>query len=104
VIDLNIEDVARLLMSENDDKVQDFIETETGRTFLIKEDSELYSKFVHQEPYLEKLGMPEGSMSLDQVVVFKDNINNLTVFRMLDKPDYLTIFILSLRPSMEVCV
>jgi hypothetical protein len=76
---LKIEDVARLIMNENNSDVEKYIETKKGRAFLIKEDSELYSKFVHNDSYLNKIGLEEGSMSLDSVIVMQDKINHITL-------------------------
>ena len=75
---LTIEDVARLIMNENNNKIKSYIETPIGNAFLIKENSPLYDKFIHTDSYLKKLNIKKGSMTLQDVVVMHDTINNLT--------------------------
>ena len=76
---LNIEDVARLLMNINNEKAQSYVETPLGRTFFLTEDNPLHDKFIHSDSFLKKINMPEGSMSLEDVVIMQDKVNNLSL-------------------------
>lgn len=72
-------ELARLMVDKENNSTTSYIETSVGRVFLIAEDDALYSKFVHTDKYLKEVGMPEGSMTLQDVSILKDDINNLTI-------------------------
>jgi hypothetical protein len=77
---LKFEDVANLIIS--DDK---YIETDKGRTFLLEQDSEYYKNIVHNDDHMKKVGLPEGSMSLQDVAVMIDSIHNICLVTDLRK-------------------
>jgi hypothetical protein len=78
---LEYEDVSKLIYNtyQSDNSTKKYIETSQGRVFLLKNKEDLYDNFVHYDSYLRKVDMKRGSMSLEDVIVIKDKVNDFNL-------------------------
>lgn len=71
---INRDGVAELIAIKHLGLAKQYLETEIGRVFLVKEEDDNHKYVVHSDAHIERIGLPRGSMSLQDTVTIYDEL------------------------------